>query len=72
MDCSVICLSLEMSRAKSEVLFFTSSIRPESVRPRQFVKVKRSTRVQTANGSTLPSLTLSASAAKFSRLMKSR
>lgn len=72
MDCSVMFLSFEMSKASSDGLFSTRAIRPESVRPRQFVRVNLSTLVHAAKGSTLPSLTLSARAARFNRFMKSR
>lgn len=67
-----MCLSLEMSRASSDELFSTRAMRPVSVRPRQLVNVRRSTLVQTERGMTLPSLTLSARAARLRRLMKSR
>lgn len=71
-DFSVMCLSLEMSRARSDELPSTKETRPESVRLRQLVRVKRSTRVHTERGCTLPSLTSSARLARLSLLMKSR
>jgi hypothetical protein len=71
-DDSVICSSPDISRACRDVLFSTKAIKPWSVKNLQFVKVKRSTRVQTESGITLPSLTLSAREARFNLLMKSR
>ncbi len=62
----------EMSREYRWLLLATSAISPESVKLLHPVRVRRSIRVHSAKGTTLPSLILVAKEDKLRRRTKSR